>query len=406
MVQLVRRRVCTARRRESPAGQLISIFVIHYLGMTIQKLSTIAGSSLLALALSVGVASADTLTVACAGTPSPTSVTWTSTVTGGVAPVALLWSNSGTTSTQVINYSPGLRSISIRATDASSTVATSTCSAIVPQAVPTITSFGASATAITAGQSTVLSWVVSNASSTSIDNGLGIISSTSVTVSPTVTTAYHLTATNPGGSATSSVTVVVNGVVTPPTSVSAQIAALLQQIIVLKAQLVALLIAHAGGTVDGTIGTTTPPVVTNGQCDEFDQDMERGHRGGDVEKLQRILSRDHSVFPEGLITGFFGEKTQKAVERFERKHGLLASTTAGVINQDVRDFLHKHCDDMDDEDGNKDNHEDNHTSSNLDMTSSTTRPSINLSERSRENENDRDGKRGHGERGGRHEDDN
>ena len=365
--------------------------------MTIQKLSAIAGSSLLALALSVGVASADTLTVACAGVPTPTSVTWTSTVTGGVAPVALLWSNSGTTSTQVVNYAPGLRSISIRATDASSTVATSTCSATVPQAVPTITSFGASATAITVGQSTILSWVVSNASSTSIDNGLGVISSTSVTVSPTVTTTYHLTATNPGGSATSAVTVVVNGVVTPPTGVSAQIAALLQQINALKAQLFALIAARSGGNV----GTTTPPVVTppglDRVCDRIESDLSRGRHGGDVQRLQRFLVAQQ-LMGTSSATGVFGPLTEKALKRLQRENGL--GDGSGIFGANTRKFFEKHCEDSDE-------HEDKHSN---ESTASSASTSVNVSAHENENEhdnrNDDHGKKKSGGHGGKHGDDN
>lgn len=356
--------------------------------MTIQKLSAIAGSSLLAVALSAGIASADALSVTCVGTPSPTSISWTSTVSGGVAPVALLWSNSGTTSTQVVGYASGLQSISVRATDASSTVATTTCSAVVPQAVPTITSFGASATSITTGQSTILSWVVTHASSTSIDNGVGTISSTSVTVSPTVTTTYHLTATNPGGSATSAITVIVNGVVTPPVGVSAQIAALLAQINVLKAQLMALLVAHQGGTT----GTTTPPVVTPPGlakvCDRIDNTLSRGKHGGDVTRLQRFLVAQQ-LMGTSSATGVFGPLTEKALKRLQRDNGLGEN---GIFGSNTRKFFEKHCDDNDENGDNEDHH-------NSQPTASTTNASVNVSNHEKENDDEghgKNGRRGHG----------
>src|SRR6185312_8362609 len=111
-------------------------------------------------------------------------------------------------------------------------VATTTCSATVAQPVPTISSFTATPSAINAGQSTMLAWSVSNASSTSINNGLGTISSTSITVSPAVTTTYTLTATNPGGSNAANVTVTV-GTLTGGGNLAA-IQALLAQIAALR----------------------------------------------------------------------------------------------------------------------------------------------------------------------------
>jgi uncharacterized protein YkwD len=76
--------------------------------------------------------------------------------------------------------------------------------------VPTITSFTATPATITAAQGTTLSWSISGATSVSIDNGVGDVSSvTSRSVSPSTTTTYTLTATNTTGSSTARVTVTV-----------------------------------------------------------------------------------------------------------------------------------------------------------------------------------------------------
>ena len=75
---------------------------------------------------------------------------------------------------------------------------------------PVISSFTASPSPITAGLSTTLSWDVSNATSLSIDNGVGSVSGlTSTVVSPTASVTYHLTASNNDGSATTQTTVIV-----------------------------------------------------------------------------------------------------------------------------------------------------------------------------------------------------
>ncbi len=49
--------------------------------------------------------------------------------------------------------------------------------------------------------------------------------------------------------------------------------------------------------------------------------------GPEVVKLQSLLAKDTSLYPEGLITGYYGSLTQKAVQRFQCKHGISCSGT-------------------------------------------------------------------------------
>ena len=92
---------------------------------------------------------------------------------------------------------------------------TSNCSV----SAPTIGSFTASPTSIVSGSSATLSWAVTGATSASIDNSVGSVTpvtSGSVSVKPTATTTYTLSAANSGGSVTAQATVTV----TQPVSVS------------------------------------------------------------------------------------------------------------------------------------------------------------------------------------------
>jgi hypothetical protein len=76
---------------------------------------------------------------------------------------------------------------------------------------PSIGSFTADSSSITRGQSTTLRWSVANATTISIDNGVGSVAANgSRSVSPTTPTTYRLTATNTAGSANASVTLNVN----------------------------------------------------------------------------------------------------------------------------------------------------------------------------------------------------
>ena len=86
---------------------------------------------------------------------------------------------------------------------------------IVDPSVPPEAEVNASAETILEGDSVVLTWTATNATSVSIDPGIGtMLPSGTLTLSPKVTTTYEITATGPAGTTTVSVTVVVRH---PPT---------------------------------------------------------------------------------------------------------------------------------------------------------------------------------------------
>lgn len=288
------------------------------------------------------------LTASCVGVPSTNSITWNASTTGGVLPVSFLWGNSATGLSQTLSVSPGTYSMNIQATDASSTVATSTCTSTVLQPGPSIVSFTASPASITAGQSAVLSWSVLNASSTTLNQGIGLVSSTSVTVSPTVTTTYELVATSPVSSAVGHATVSVTIPAGNP-STQDQIQNLLNQIAALKKQLMELLKTQLPPPQGGDATSTLPTVSDDHgkRCFEFKRDLKRGDRGDDVKELQMNLSDDSDEFSNAFATGFFGPKTEEALRKFQRKNAIVSGTTASttiVFGSRTRNFLHgKHC---------------------------------------------------------------
>ena len=76
--------------------------------------------------------------------------------------------------------------------------------------LPSVAVFGASPPVITQGGTTTLFWSVADATSVTIDNGVGSQPATgSMTVSPSVTTTYTLTAVGSGGVTTAKVTITV-----------------------------------------------------------------------------------------------------------------------------------------------------------------------------------------------------
>jgi len=87
------------------------------------------------------------------------------------------------------------------------------CTGAAPTA-PIINSFSASPSTITVGESSTLSWSVTDAASVTIDPGIGSVALTGTTaVNPTTTTTYTLTATNVAGSVTATTTVTVSSYV-------------------------------------------------------------------------------------------------------------------------------------------------------------------------------------------------
>lgn len=105
-------------------------------------------------------------------------------------------------------HAPGIVSVTVTNSDGQSAIRNS---AFTYSSTAPVVSFTATPSTITAGGSTTLSWETSNATSVTIDPGLGSQPlNGSTPVSPTVTTTYTLTATGPGGTTTASAQVTVN----------------------------------------------------------------------------------------------------------------------------------------------------------------------------------------------------
>ena len=82
---------------------------------------------------------------------------------------------------------------------------------------------------------------------------------------------------------------------------------------------------------------------------QFKSDLQVGSQESEVQELQKCLAQDPDVYPEGEITGYFGEKTKTAVIRFQEKYkeeiltpyGLSAGT--GKVLKSTRDKLNQLC---------------------------------------------------------------
>jgi hypothetical protein len=91
--------------------------------------------------------------------------------------------------------------------DGTKTMNTTVTIQLVP---PTIDAFTATPASIKLGDSSTLSWTVTNGTTISIDNGIGTVAATGTqAVSPTVNTTYTLTATNADGTVTATAPVAI-----------------------------------------------------------------------------------------------------------------------------------------------------------------------------------------------------
>lgn len=61
-----------------------------------------------------------------------------------------------------------------------------------------------------------------------------------------------------------------------------------------------------------------------------------GDRGDLVRDLQNILKSDPAIYPEGLVTGYYGQLTEAAIKRLQRKYGLLET---GVLDEETQKII-------------------------------------------------------------------
>ena len=106
----------------------------------------------------------------------------------------------------------------LSATNAAGSTTSSAKVMVTPKSLPVITDFTANPGSITAGQSSTLQWNVTGATSVTIDQGIGNVSSTgTLSITPVKNITYNLVAVNSVGSTTATATVTVAMDVVPPT---------------------------------------------------------------------------------------------------------------------------------------------------------------------------------------------
>lgn len=107
---------------------------------------------------------------------------------------------------------------------------------------------------------------------------------------------------------------------TSTVSVQELIQTMQQQIAELKAQIEALTVQLVSlRKAKGEVKETVKEIKTTLK---MTRRLWREMSGEDVELLQEILATDPDVYPEALITGYFGPLTERAVKKFQKISGI------------------------------------------------------------------------------------
>jgi len=93
--------------------------------------------------------------------------------------------------------------------------------------------------------------------------------------------------------------------------------------------------------------STTKSELTEVKAElKFVRTLRRGTTGKDVEELQVFLSQFPDIYPESLVTGYFGPLTENAVKKWQSKQGIVSGGTAettgyGQIGPKTREALNR-----------------------------------------------------------------
>lgn len=78
-------------------------------------------------------------------------------------------------------------------------------------------------------------------------------------------------------------------------------------------------------------GQTKPP-FSGGHAFNFTLPISYGSTSGDVKNLQLLLSTQKDIYPEGKVTGYFGDATKRAIQRFQLKYNIATPKDSGYGN--------------------------------------------------------------------------
>lgn len=114
------------------------------------------------------------------------------------------------------------------------------------------------------------------------------------------------------------------------------------QLASLKAQLAYLLSLRSNSA------SSTPATAVAGAngslCVALTRTLSLGMQGNDVSLLQKALSSNANIYPQGTVTGYFGPATLSAVKNLQTQYTILVDGVAtGIVGPQTRAFLAAQC---------------------------------------------------------------
>lgn len=96
-----------------------------------------------------------------------------------------------------------------------------------------------------------------------------------------------------------------------------------------------------GFAVISTIAVSFPSLAS---AEMLYRQLELGAKGTDVGALQTFLAQDPTIYPQGLVTNYFGSLTKSAVSNFQARNGISAigrvgPQTLAVINSQMNNGM-------------------------------------------------------------------
>lgn len=89
-------------------------------------------------------------------------------------------------------------------------------------------------------------------------------------------------------------------------------------------------------TILKTLVLTLALVPVLSSANMLTRQLQLGMSGADVSTLQAFLAQDITIYPQGLVTGYFGSLTKSAVSNFQARNGI---STVGRVGPQTLAFL-------------------------------------------------------------------
>ena len=70
------------------------------------------------------------------------------------------------------------------------------------------------------------------------------------------------------------------------------------------------------------VGQSSGAVLGASASSVFTQSLEVGATNNDIERIQKLLATDKEIYGHGVISGFFGPKTEEAIKNLQTRYGL------------------------------------------------------------------------------------